>query len=75
MTCPPWRGAARAWAITISGRRMNMFVTMLDRLRPKSDTAEEISTALAATEAELLKHGQRVADLEARRGAALLESG
>jgi hypothetical protein len=52
-----------------------MFGTMLDRLRPKNDTAEAIAAALAATEAALEEQRGRAGDLEARRGAALLEGG
>jgi hypothetical protein len=52
-----------------------MLGNMLDRLRPKSDTAEAIAEALAAVEKALGEQRGRVADLEARRGAALLEGG
>lgn len=52
-----------------------MLSGLLDRLRPKNDTAEAMASALAETETALAAAAQRVAGLEAGRGAALLEGG
>jgi hypothetical protein len=52
-----------------------MLGNMLDRLRPKSDTAEALAEALAEVEKARGAQAERIAALEAGRGAALLEGG
>jgi hypothetical protein len=52
-----------------------MLSGLLDRLRPKNDTAAAIAAALAETEAARGAQAQRIGALEAGRGAALLEGG
>jgi hypothetical protein len=48
---------------------------LFDKFRPKNDTAEAIAAALMEVEAEIQNQHGRVGDLEAGRGAALLEGG
>jgi hypothetical protein len=48
---------------------------LFDKFRRQNDSAEAIAAALAATEKALGEQRGRVADLEAGRGAALLEGG
>jgi len=52
-----------------------MFGNMLDRLRPKNDTAEELAAALAEVERALEEQKGREAALQADLGEALLMGG
>jgi hypothetical protein len=52
-----------------------MMFGLLDKLRPKNDTAEALAEALAETEKALGEQRRHVGALEAGRGGALLEGG
>jgi chromosome segregation ATPase len=52
-----------------------MMFGLLDKFRPKNDTAEALAQALAETEKALAEQRRHVGALEAGRGGALLEGG